>query len=288
MNNGKKDWREKWTSPILLLCLFLGIILIIPVNFYDYELWSITRDIGIALLIAGALGLTVDKLLRYQLAKDAFKASIGYLLPDELKPEMEWVYQQEIIAIKHRQICKLTPLGNDLVVMRVSINRTFQNVSQHRAKLKPLLSIDEWFHKERESKILGFGWTGGREDFECEKEVYTLSVKNMIEIELAPKETVETWCSYEEIKHSNDQHISTFIHVTDAPFVEVESFNGLVIKPGFTMHYQHTLKQVGNNRYELAGALLPGQPIIIRWYKSEDSQNWAKREINEKSNQEIV
>jgi hypothetical protein len=227
--------------------------------------------IGSSALVIWLLAGTVDWWLKKAILKDVFKAAVGYLLPSELKPEMEWVYKQDIIAIKHRETCRLTPVGNDLVIIRVSINRTFKNVSQHIAKMKPQLSIDEWFHKERESQIIEFGWTGSK-DFECERKGYILKVKDKDEneITLAPKATIDTWCIYEEVKHINDEHVNTFIYATSSPFIEVEAFEGMNITVNFAMHEQHTLKSVGINKYELAGTLLPGQQIYIRWWRSED------------------
>ncbi|MBV8952630.1 MAG: hypothetical protein JO179_00740, partial [Solirubrobacterales bacterium] len=50
--------------------------------------WSHIRTaLGESLIVAAALGLTVDFFYKRELARDAFEASLGYLLPDELKAE---------------------------------------------------------------------------------------------------------------------------------------------------------------------------------------------------------
>jgi len=235
--------------------------------------------IGSTVFVVWILAGTVDVWLKKAILRDVFKATVGYLLPPELKPEMEWVYKQDIIAIKHRQSCKLTPLENDLVVLRVTINRTFQNVSQHMAKMKPTLAIDEWFHKERQSQILEFGYTGSNgKNFGCKRRDYTLNIEDREEkeVELPPRATFDTWFTYEEVKHINDEHFITFIYPTHSPFVEVEAFEGINIMVGFAMHKQHSLKTVGMNKYELTGTLLPGQQINIRWYRERESQEWLK------------
>lgn len=196
----KNGWLEKWATPILLIFIFIGLLaMILPNIFMVSDKWLfIPNHIGIALFIAGLLGLTIDKLLRQRLARDAFKASMGYLLPEELKPEMEWVYKQDVIATKHIQKCVLTPLGNNLVVCQITINRTLTNVSHHSAEFEPTLSIDEWFHHGRHSNITEFGWEtseGARcnvENFELEKGDYSLSIKKREgdKISLRPKATI--------------------------------------------------------------------------------------------------
>jgi hypothetical protein len=144
--------------------------------------------------------------------------------------------------------------------------------------MKPLLSIDEWFHPEKESGIIEFGWTGKKDDVKFKKEGCSVGVEDIQEIEIAPRVSIDTWMTYEEIKHINDEHTITFTHSTSSPFVEVEAFEGIEISVGYAMHKQQLLKKVGENRYELAGTLLPGQQINVRWYKIEDSVKWINQE----------
>ena len=144
----RNDWREKWTTPFLLFSTISGIGFILASAFNEGVLFAVMRDIGIALLIAGGLGLTVDKLLRQQLAMDAFNASMGYLLPTQLKPELEWIYKQDIIAEVHRETLEIIPLSDDLVSVQITYNRTLRNISHHKVPYTPLLWLEEWFHQE--------------------------------------------------------------------------------------------------------------------------------------------
>ena len=63
---------------------------------------------------------------------------------------------------------------------------------------------------------------------------------------------------------------------TNNPFVEVGAFEGLCIKVGVTTHKQQSLKEVGKDRYELIGTLLPGQQISTRWWEKDKSEKWRK------------
>ena len=219
----QNDWREKWTIPILAILTAVGLLLMVLPNIFGMssEWVFIPNHIGIALFVVGILGLTIDRLLRQQLAQDAFKASMGYLLPDELRPELEWVYKQDVIATKHIQKCVIIPMGNELVILQVTINRTLTNVTHHLTEVKPVLSIDEWFHHERCSDITEFGWEtseGARynnKNFELERNDYSLNVKEREEdkISLGPGASINIWIEYEEIMHINDAHYDSFIDV---------------------------------------------------------------------------
>ena len=99
----QKSWWKQPTFWILVGIAIFGIVIILITNFYIAEdrignWFTVINHIGIAFLVAGILGITIELFLSQRLAEDAFKATIGYLLPDELKPEMEWVYQQKTIA----------------------------------------------------------------------------------------------------------------------------------------------------------------------------------------------
>lgn len=76
-------------SLIMALVLAAGIIVVFLSYVFQQRisglLESILANVGIAMIVAGILGLTIDKLFRQQLAEDAFKASVGYILPEELK-----------------------------------------------------------------------------------------------------------------------------------------------------------------------------------------------------------
>src|SRR4030042_848978 len=93
-----KQWSIiRWLIPVALL----GVILILIGNFCEQQLgtWAfIIRDVGIAMLVAAILGVSIDLYLRQRLTEDVFKVAMGYILPEELRPEMEWVYKKNIIA----------------------------------------------------------------------------------------------------------------------------------------------------------------------------------------------
>ena len=97
---------------ILLGLIIVGAVLVIIPHLVprggSWEfLWESLPHFGIAFLISGILGLTVDRYTRkrftHEVAKDVFQATIGHLLPEEFQDEMRWIYGQEAICEQHNQ-----------------------------------------------------------------------------------------------------------------------------------------------------------------------------------------
>jgi hypothetical protein len=240
---------------------------------------QLVHDLGIGFMVAGILGATIDQILRRQLAEDAFKASIGYLLPNELKGEMEWIYSTHILCTEHNQVLELRKAEEDTCVLHVSILRKFRNISSSN-ELAPLgLAIDEWFHKTgRSSKILSFGYTKlgiKNENFAIIRSAQsTLSIKEQ-KVPLAPNEEITVWFEVEETKRTNDVQLWVFSAPTLNPTVTVKAFEGIAINAGFG--YRIQAEELGAGTYRLRGTLLPSQLIWIRWWEKEKGEKWATK-----------
>ena len=263
----------KWLLIVATVCYILGVWN--PPNTPPFQIAMFS--IGSAFIVAFILGITIDWWMRKSIINDVFKATVGYMLPDELKPEMEWVYKQDVIAMKHNQKYRIKIFKNNLVIIEVTINRTLRNISQRQVPIEPSLSIDEWFHSEKPSEILEFSWIGNK-NTNCKqvKGTHTLETKcdDTNRISLAPQQEIHLWNKFTETKHINDLHTMHFIYATKDPFVDVEISDGLDISVEFASHEQHTINRVGRNAYILNGTLLPGQQILIRWWRTENSEKW--------------
>src|SRR3954463_8502585 len=91
----KRDWA---TSLFLIGCGLWGVLLIISPHItqgLNELLTSFVEEIGKALVVACVLGLVVDRAIKKDLVKDAVSSAIGYLLPEQLRNEMHWVYGQK-------------------------------------------------------------------------------------------------------------------------------------------------------------------------------------------------
>lgn len=277
---------------LLLILLFIGLGLLLfggLVESLPNVVHTLVTHIGVAFIVVFLLGLTVDWFLKRDIVVDVFKAAIGWILPDELKAEMEWVYSQRIVAIKHVQWCEIKPLKENLVAVNITVKRTLENVSNSKIEFPIGLGIDEWFHEGNRSRIIEFGWRDNDKDieynrFECIKGKRSLDTKQY-KVSLKPKGTLDTWSKYTETKHVNDEHTLTHIYATKEPLVHVKAFEGIEIEASSVQHYQMSLQKVREFRYKFNGTLLPGHPITIRWWSIKDSGKWLKEtkdKINDK------
>ncbi len=276
------------THPLVFMVMvfLVGLVLLVASLFMPGELYGALKtffnELGIAIIIAAIIGIGIEYGLSQRLAEDAFKASIGYILPKELRGELEWIYKQEIIAKKHKETVTITPINDDLVEIVVEINRTLENISDHTVTYVPIIYIDDWFHTEHRSKIIEFGWTGKngdrRGDYdithdECHLQV--IAQKNK-EILLKRNESIDVWYKYKMTKHSRDVYTDTFLLATCDPFIKVVVPDGFKTDVTFALHKEEKKKQQGTNKYQLEGILLPGQEINVLWWKIEDAEIWMR------------
>ena len=137
----------------------LGVVLIVVFTAV-HEFTAVTRGvavaIGTALLVAAILGATIDQSLKKRLLQDAFETLFGYMLPEELKAELNWLSRQELVCDRFELTLTLREIEDrDLVVAHVELARDYRNVASHTVPFRPLLALDEWFHEGYPSRVLG-------------------------------------------------------------------------------------------------------------------------------------
>ena len=275
---------EQWGILTIMVFIFLfGIVLLLLSILYlkpESTGRLLLEGLAVALIIAAILGIGIESVFRRQLVTDAFKASIGYILPDELKGEMEWIYQTRILCTQHIQTCKLTPIDDEYCKLHVIMHRTFQNISLSRTSIdKPGVVIDEWFYRAGSSQILRFEYVQGEEKWEATKNNICKTdcgweIKDAKKISLASKEEVTISIETEEIKRTNDANYWAFGYPTRSPQVIVEGYDGIRMNVRFG--YRLPAELIGSNTYRLKGTLLPDQRVEIRWWSEKDSVRWKK------------
>lgn len=275
----RNQWKSHSLTYIMTIVVLIGILFIILPHYYPNVVTNIAgqlaKDVGIAFVVAGVLGVSVDQFLRRQLAEDAFKASIGYLLPDELKGEMEWIYSTHILCVEHNQTCELRKIDDDTCVIHVYILRKFRNISSSNESLPIVGYADEWFQSGGESRIISFGYT----KLDTQNEITERIKKEGCviggqepRVSLAPSEEITVWFESEEIKHSNDEQYWVFGCPTLNPTVIVRAFEGTSIIVNFG--YRSSAEQLGVGTHRLSGTLLAGQGIKIRWWDRSKLEQW--------------
>jgi len=260
-----------WTLAILMVVV--GVCAVYSAHQWLAGVWvHVLAEFGIALMVAGLLGITVDLFVKRQISKDAVEAALGYVLPPPLRDEMQWIYDQKFICERHHATLKLD-LHDGWVLVRQRFDRTFQNVSSADQDLEISLSVDEWGHPTRPSKISRCGYQQGgtsREYTAAELGVHNPNPHAMAidvqRITLRPKERATVWAEWEELRATNDAVVAVFKHPTLNPHVEVYADESIDFETGFGHRMKHSARRLGANAWELEGLLLPNQHIRVRWW----------------------
>src|SRR5262249_1542130 len=89
----------KFNVPIWVIMLVLFAASLAAWAYVDYLkgtnhyfLLEIFGRLFEAMAIASILGATIDGFLKVAIVKDVFEVSLGYLLPQQLRPHMRWIY----------------------------------------------------------------------------------------------------------------------------------------------------------------------------------------------------
>ena len=122
--------RETIRSLSLLTLLagvgVLGALLIWLSHYLPWQLaQELTKEFGAAALIAAILGITVDRGLKTELAKDVFFAAFRYVLPDELKSEVLRIINYRLMTRDHFVIVEIVPINDELAGSRQHQRRSF-------------------------------------------------------------------------------------------------------------------------------------------------------------------
>jgi hypothetical protein len=234
-----------------------------------------------AIFIAMVLALTVDLFLKKELAKDAFEASIGYVLPKYLRTELTAIYSNQIVCESHDQQVELSQIVQDGVRVKIRVERKLRNISAVEFTFNPSVHVDEWMFDSLESKIHELAYrTHSGETRTAQVDRVTASEGDVprwtVELQpatLYPNEFVVVWYCIEETKRRNDVHAFNFRYATNNPRVRVIAPDDI----GWTVEFTH--RDAGSqarysNVMELSGLLLPHQSITVRWWDAAKARQW--------------
>lgn len=99
------DWKNYISKAEVQLWSILGAMLVFGgLALLTSEAWpwkpveKTSEGLGIALLTAAFLGISVDRILKIELARDVFQAAFRYVLPPELKDEVARIINYKFVA----------------------------------------------------------------------------------------------------------------------------------------------------------------------------------------------
>jgi hypothetical protein len=275
-----KNWdaeaRKRSLERLLLLLASWGVFLIvIPVN-APYAIASfvhIGRDLGIALLVAAILGWLVDRALKQDLIRDAVSASIGYLLPNSLKAELAWIYDQKFITEQTFTVRLDHRAQEKAVIFHGHYTRVIRNISGRTSRPEIHGGADEWFHSLAESEITRCGYirNGKFTAIPVRKNEAGLGY-NCGEIELDPQESIQVEMAYNLVGPESGIEILTHCYPIENPVVILDVPATLMARVTFSNRFEAfiaTATESGHISRRLDGVLLPYTDIRIYWYRTD-------------------
>jgi hypothetical protein len=255
---------------VLLLFLALGLTLIFFPHFYQWQ-WDhgIVPEIGVALLVASILGFTIERWMRAELRRDVFLAAVGHLLPPEFRAEVSRIIGYTVICERHLLLVTIDNIGNGVVRITSSVERTIRNRSAYPQDIKNITHIDDW----------GYHQVGRAEIVECILEIEGVSIdagepkinaysvyRETPEKTLKPDQVANLRSRYIEYKPINDDLHYSFATPTMNPEIEVHVPSDLDCIFGFGTPSENAVESKYTPRKQLIGTYFPHQSMRVRWW----------------------
>jgi hypothetical protein len=100
--------------------------------------------LGTALMIAPIIAVGIEKWMTQSIAKDVFRAAFGYGFPDDFKEAIERIASYGVLCTKHIMSVRIRDLDANHVIIFVTIERHFENISASIQDIRAFTWIDEW------------------------------------------------------------------------------------------------------------------------------------------------
>ncbi len=252
--------------------------------FQDYEelAFGMMEEIGKAFIVAAVLGWAVDRALKQDLVRDAVEASLGYLLPPQLRDEMNWVYGQDLIAEQTFNLVLEHQPEEHTVIVHATYDRIIRNLSNETKKVRIAGGTDEWF-RNRPAKIKTAEYRFLRDGkYQPIVQLPTRVAEgghgygNEEKIDLRPDEMIHLTVAYELPCPDNGMESLTYRYPIENPIVQVrvpETLKAHINIRHRDHSYSYRDWETGYLSSRLNGTLLPHQDIYVLWHRSDDLQS---------------
>ena len=286
----------KWLQSkffVAIAVIAFGVGLLLALNQDHLPFPEAIGHIGVALMTAVIVGAALDWFFHQRLVEDVFKASIGYILPDDLKGEVRALYEAPFVCIEHVQDAELLPISGhpDVVCLHTTIRRTFRNVTSSPRRFDVRVSLTEWLHHPSlRSRILDLGCVVDGKRFtergSVEREAGLNKINQALQhpVAIAPDQTVTVWHETIETKRTTDVAHFVFEHPTKDPLVTFRSLvptgddDAVVGIIRFNSRHREERDQIGQSAYRMRGTLNPYQSIELRWFRRNDLRAWVEEQ----------
>jgi hypothetical protein len=282
---------EKYVIPVVLLAMFVG-------GSYGVSLFEhggkleqkYLEHVSMAFAVSGLIGLSIEVFLRRQLIRNVFRVAIGYLLRDEIKEELRWIYGLKWLCISHVHNVTISRIANepDLVVLHTTITRHIKNISDLDDDANVGLFVDEWHHnKEHRSKIISVTYQAPDRPMSkniaignTERTPHGIRVKKTSDVCVPSGKTMVVTLEYDEVRRVSDTSFILFSAATNNPSVVVDAPDDLDVDVIFDHREkrdENSMIKKGSRTWQLPGLLLPFQNIRIRWHDKALQKEWVEQ-----------
>jgi hypothetical protein len=259
---------------------FLGIIFIVVPLWFGWEAdHGIMVAIGTSLLIAPIVAVGIERWMIQSIARDVFHAAFGYSFPADFKAEIGRIVNHGIICTRHIMDVKLRAFDSESMLVIVTAERHFKNISSSDQSHAGSIWIDEWGFSEP-SKIIRceiFDQDGTPvSHFDPSQIVYkdNLSFEaTTSRITLKPNGRCSTIIEYSVLRRRNDLIYEQFSAPTRNPEIRIiEIPDDIEATADFgggrdkVVHIPY--------RYELDGVYFAPAPMKVRWWPKSQSERW--------------
>jgi hypothetical protein len=265
-----RDWLlklwEAWKPRrVLIGVLLFGLLIVWLSHLWS---WEVTKEIGVAFMVAAILGLTIDEASKNELIRNGFLAAFHYAFPAPLQKEILRIAAYRMICERHYWRVKIEKMDDECVRVTCELRRKIRNIGSSAVKVKPRIHTDDWgFAKERS------------EVFECKLEVedgptitantkkheYPTILVEGREVPIKPDGTFIIISKWKEIKRHNDLIYVTFSAPTIDPEIDVQLPEGLKAQRSFGSASED-IEELSTGREIVRGTYLPHHYMIVRWW----------------------
>jgi len=269
----------------LVLGFVVSIALLVTLHEPLHEVWWGQLMIkGLeAIAIASVIGIVLEEALLREFGREVFLASVGYVLPVELRPEMSWLCQLNEMCTQDVMICELTPVGNSI---KLHVNRTqvVKNIGRNTHKLPVGLGIDEWFRDDGESRIIKFSFVTAGQSWSYyagsgkpQKSEFGMNLPaDLPDVLLEKDQEVNIVSEFEEIYPRNGYFHMHIKYATSGAKVTVKCPDELGVYVQFAHREGHETLQVGHD-FVCPFTLLPYQRMAVRFWDKKQSETWKSQ-----------
>lgn len=257
---------------ILILLAVVGIVLLlvshnfIPAGGFQ----TLITELGIVALTSAILGFTIDRWMKKEIARDVFKAAVGYILPEEFREEIRRNVSYKFMATQHIMTIDIEKIDAEHVRVTTTIERTLQNITTVAEPLGNYHHIDEWGFAVEQSQIAvceiaeadGSNSTSGASLTRNEHEVMTRAAERQV----GPGQSVKLYSKSSEIHRHNGHAVFVFLSPTKNPEISINLPDGFDYSCGFGRSGDKIEVARFAKKHTLKGTYFPPSHMRVRWW----------------------